>query len=323
MESSRARRSRRARPSRTRPLIYTALATVAVVGVTAAGTVYVKARAHSGAGAVSSASPTDSPSADGEESVKPVKPVTEPTVDHAARLAEAMKAVTVSGRAKVSAAVLDLDSGVSAVYGAGAFDTASIVKVDILATLLLQAQDADRRLTATEKWYATKMIENSDNTAASALWDVIGQAGGLDAANKTFGLTGTQGGEGALWGLTQTTAADQLTLLHQVFGDHSKLSKASRSYVRGLMTEIEADQRWGVSAAADGSRWALKNGWLARSTTGLWDINSIGRVTVGGHAYLVAVLSNGNATQAKGISLVESAAKAAVSVFARDGSSVS
>jgi hypothetical protein len=55
----------------------------------------------------------------------------------------------------------------------------------------------------------------------------------------------------------------------------------------------------------------------------LWDINSIGRVTVGGQAYLVAVLSNGNATQAKGISLVESAAKAAVSVFARYGSSVS
>ncbi|MCH5673505.1 serine hydrolase [Streptomyces gilvus] len=320
MESSRARRSRRARPSRTRPLLSIALATVAVVGITAAGTVYVKARAHSGTGAVSSASPTDSPSADGEESVKPV---TEPTVDHDARLTEAMESVPVEGRAKVSAAVLDLDSGERAVYGDGAFDTASIVKVDILATLLLQAQDADRPLTATETSYATKMIENSDNTAASALWDFIGQAGGLDAANKTFGLTGTQGGDGALWGLTQTTAADQLTLLQQVFGDDSKLSEASRSYARGLMAAVEADQRWGVSAAADGSGCALKNGWLARSTTGLWDINSIGRVTAGGQAYLVAVLSNGNATQAKGISLVESAAKAAVSVFAGDGSSAS
>jgi beta-lactamase class A len=290
------------------------------VGGTAAGTVYVKAQAHSGAGTVSSASPTDSPSADGEESVTPV---TEPTVDHDARLAAAMESVTVGARAKVSAAVLDLDSGQSAVYGDGAFDTASIVKVDILATLLLQAQDADRQLTATEKSYATKMIENSDNTAASALWDAIGQADGLDAANRTFGLTGTQGGDGALWGLTQTTAADQLTLLQQVFGDDSKLSEASRSYVRELMAGVEADQRWGVSAAADGSGWALKNGWLARSTTGLWDINSIGRVSVGGHAYLMAVLSNGNATQAKGISLVESAAKAAVSVFAADGSSAS
>lgn len=72
----------------------------------------------------------------------------------------------------------------------------------------------------------------------------------------------------------------------------------------------------GVSAAADGSKWALKNGWLARSTTGLWDINSIGRVTVDGHDYLVATLSNGNSTQAKGISLVEATAKAAVSALA-------
>lgn len=72
-----------------------------------------------------------------------------------------------------------------------------------------------------------------------------------------------------------------------------------------------------MSAAADGSSWALKNGWLPRSATGLWDINSIGRVTASdGDEYLVVVLSNGNATKEKGISLVESAAEAAVSVFA-------
>ncbi|MEU0674226.1 hypothetical protein ABZ330_15255 [Streptomyces sp. NPDC006172] len=41
-----------------------------------------------------------------------------------------------------------------------------------------------------------------------------------------------------------------------------------------------------------------------------------GRVTVGGHDHLVAVLSDGNATLANGITLVEAAAKAAVSVFA-------
>lgn len=252
-----------------------------------------------------------------------MEPVTEPAVDRDALLSTAMGAVTVPSGAKVSAAVLDLDSGDSAVYGDTAFDTASIVKVDILATLLLQAQDAGRHLTATEKAYATKMIENSDNTSASELWDVIGKAAGLDAANKRFGLTDTEGGDGALWGLTQTTAADQLTLLQQVFGDDSKLSEASRSYLQGLMKTIESDQRWGVSAAADGSEFALKNGWLARSSTGLWDVNSIGRVTVGGTDYLVAVLSNGTVSQAKGISLVEGAAKAAVRSFTAADSSAS
>ena len=313
MESSRAV-SRRVRGSR-RPLLSLALASVAVVGVTAGGTVYVKAQAHSGGGPVSSA-PTPSVSPSSATTTQEAA-VAEPVVDFDERLASAMRSVSVTGAAKVSVAVLDVASGDSAVHGEGAFDTASIVKVDILATLLLQHQKAGTSLTAQEKAYATRMIENSDNASASALWDAIGRAAGLDAANEKFGLTGTQGGDGALWGLTQTTAADQLTLLQQVFGDDSdsELSAASRSYLQGLMKRIEADQRWGVSAAADGSGWALKNGWLPRSTTGLWDINSVGRVTADGHAYLVAVLSKGNATQAKGISLVEAAARAAVSVF--------
>lgn len=250
-----------------------------------------------------------------------MEPVTQPTVDYDALLAKAMKAVAPAGDQKVSVAVLDVDSGESATYGSTAFDTASIVKVDILATLLLQAQDAGRQLTATEKSYATTMIENSDNDSASALWRIIGKAGGLDAANKTFGLTGTAGGDDMLWGLTQTTTADQLALLQQVFGDGSKLSSASKSYIQGLMGQIEADQQWGVSAAADGSKWKLKNGWLARSATGLWDVNSIGRVTAtDGHEYLVAVLSKGSTTQGKGISLIEAAAKAGVAAFAESGS---
>ena len=315
MESSRAaRRNHRARPSRRRRLPYLALATVAVVGATAAGTVYVKAHAHSGP-VSSAAAPSASASGSGEATVEPV---TQPTVDHDALLAKAMKSVTPAGDQKVSVAVLDVTSGESAAYGDAAFDTASIVKVDILAALLLQAQDAGRTLTTTEKSYATTMIQNSDNDSATALWNLIGTADGLDAANRTFGLTGTTGGAGPLWGLTQTTAADQLTLLQQVFGDDSKLSAASQSYIQGLMKEIEADQQWGVSAAADGSKWALKNGWLARSTTGLWDVNSIGRVTgTDGDEYLVAVLSDGSTTQAKGITLIEAAAKAGVAAFAK------
>lgn len=243
-------------------------------------------------------------------------PVAAPEVDHDALLASALADVTVEDGADVAVAVLDVESGATAAYGKARFDTASIVKVDILAALLLQAQDADRRLSAQEKAYASAMIENSDNASASALWKAIGSAAGLDAANERFGLTGTEGGDGLLWGLTQTTAADQLVLLQQVFGEGSELSDASRAYLRELMGRTAVGQDWGVSAA--GSGFALKNGWLPRSSTGLWVINSIGRVTTGGRDYLVAVLSNGNTTKAKGVALVEGAAKAAVSVFANE-----
>ncbi|MEU1043460.1 hypothetical protein [Streptomyces sp. NPDC005907] len=312
MDSHRARP--RVRPGGRRRFLCTVLASAVLVGATAAGT-RVKAQAHADAGVVSSSASSTASPATGEE--VSVAVASEPSADRDALLAGAMRSVTVEDGADVSVAVLDMASGAGAAYGDGAFDTASIVKVDILAALLLQAQDADRRLTARERTYATAMIEDSDNASATALWDAIGGSAGLDAANRRFGLTGTTGGDGGLWGLTRTTAADQLVLLRQVFGDDSELGSASRTYLRTLMGRIATGQRWGVSAAASvpESGWALKNGWLPRSTTGLWDVNSIGRITVDGRDRLVAVLSCGSTTKARGVALVEAAAKAAVSAI--------
>ncbi|MFE4537926.1 hypothetical protein ACFRKB_23040 [Streptomyces scopuliridis] len=251
-----------------------------------------------------SASPSPSPS---------------PSVDQDQVLSERLAPLLKATTASLSVAVLDVENGDSADYRERAgktYDTASIVKVDILAALLLEAQDQGRVLTAREKKYATSMIQVSDNASADALWQAIGGADGLDAANKRLGLTATTGGSGALWGLTQSTAADQLALLTAVFGDDSDspLGSGSRTYIQGLMGGVAADQDWGVSAA--GSVTGLKNGWLARSATGLWDINSIGRIVADGHGYLVAVLSSGSVSKEAGISLVEKAAKAAVAVSA-------
>ncbi|MEU1013701.1 serine hydrolase [Streptomyces sp. NPDC005890] len=223
-----------------------------------------------------------------------------------------------------TAAVLDLDGtgGTPVLHGEDRpYDTASIVKVDILAALLLQAQDAGRQLTAQERKRAEPMIRRSDNAAANALWRQIGRASGLAAANKRLGLTSTMGGPGGKWGLTRTTASDQIRLLRAVFGaggtvraGSGGLDARSRAYVRTLMSKVVPEQSWGVSAAGtEDSGRALKNGWLERNTTGLWDVNSVGRVTVKGHRYLVAVLSDGSASMDDGVSLVERTARAAVS----------
>ncbi|MEU0971246.1 serine hydrolase [Streptomyces sp. NPDC005917] len=228
-------------------------------------------------------------------------------------------AVRTPAEARVTAAVLDLDGSgrEPAVYGDDTpYDTASIVKVDILAALLLHARDHRRALTARESTQAEVMIRDSDNDAANALWRAIGGAPGLESANKRLGLTSTAGGPGGRWGLTRTTARDQIRLLRAVFGSGpTPLDTASRSRIGTLMTEIATEQSWGVSAAAD-SGWALKNGWLMRNTTRLWDINSVGRVTAGGHHYLVAVLSNGSASMPDGVKLVERAARTAVTTTA-------
>ncbi|MEV0025052.1 serine hydrolase [Streptomyces atroolivaceus] len=232
----------------------------------------------------------------------------EPEVDLDEELADAL--APLADGADVSVAVLDTESGAGAAYGDGAYDAASIVKVDILAALLLRAQDEGRELSGAEHAYAEAMIRRSDNTSATELLKVIGGEEELDAANERLGLTGTKAAHA--WGLTQTTAADQVRLLEAVCGTDSVLSAASRAYLTELMGQVEADQRWGVSAA--GTDAVLKNGWMPRTTTGLWDVNSIGRVESGGHTLLIAVLSRGHATKEAGIALVESVAKAAVEV---------
>jgi beta-lactamase class A len=219
--------------------------------------------------------------------------------------------------ARYSVAAIDLTTGESVSSGTGAFDTASVVKVDILAALLYQAQQDGRTLTASEQTLATAMIEHSDNTAATTLFNEVGGKAGLDALNTTFGLTDTVIGSNGNWGLTQTTAKDQIKLLQIVLGDRSVLTASSKAYAAGLMSNVEADQNFGVSAAADDSDdSALKVGYLQRSQTGLWDVTSVGRIESGGHTYLVAVLSDSNASFVSGVQLVDAAAKAAVAALA-------
>lgn len=225
---------------------------------------------------------------------------------------------------RYTVAVEDLNGRAAAVYGGGggAYDTASIVKVDILATLLLDSQDSGKPLTAKQQKLAAAMIRSSDNDATDALWKDIGGTKGLDAANKRLGLKATHGDRDGHWGLTRTTAADQMVLLEAVLGDgHSPLTAHSRTYLRSLMSTVEADQRWGISAAHDGKgsagQPALKNGWLPRSGTDLWDVNSIGRVEYGGRTLLVAVLSDGQPTYKTGVDLVERAAATAVKAFVK------
>ncbi|HEV3379479.1 MAG TPA: serine hydrolase [Trebonia sp.] len=217
----------------------------------------------------------------------------------------------------VAVAVDDLTASQSAGYNDenDQFVTASIVKVDILATLLYQDQGSDQLLSDYEQDLATTMIENSDDDSASALYGIDGGAEEISEANDSFGLRDTVVGTSGYWGLTTTTAADQIRLLRQVFTSSSVLSPASRDYIQSLMSQVESDQQWGVPAAADaGTRFMVKNGWLPNPD--LWEINSIGEVTHDGQRMLVAVLSDDNETENGGISLVEDIAKKAVDAMA-------
>jgi beta-lactamase class A len=224
--------------------------------------------------------------------------------DEALRAAVAARSGQLPGR--LSIALRNLDSGTTATYGPDIkFPTASIVKVDILAALLLQRGG---ELSASQQALARRMIQNSDNDAATALWRQVGGGSGLQTANQRLGLTSTVPGPDLTWGLTTTTAADQLRLLTAVFTDDSPLSAQARNYLRTLMGHVAEDQAWGVSAVDSGSgtKHYVKNGWLPRS--GGWILNSIGAVEYNGHVLLLVALSDGQPAKDRGIAALEQVA---------------
>jgi hypothetical protein len=208
------------------------------------------------------------------------------------KLAHALRSVIAADPGHLAVGVIDSASGAEAVYGSHRFfHTASIVKADILATLLLQNQHAGTSLSDQEAGLAVPMIENSDDDAATDLWQQTGY-----------------------WGLTSTTVTDQLRLLTDLTSRKSPLTTASKDYELGLMENVQQSQQWGVSAAASPhTSYAVKDGWLPDPS--LWVINSIGVVLHNGQQLLIAVLSNDQPTEAVGIATVSAAATAAARVI--------
>ena len=178
---------------------------------------------------------------------------------------------------------------------------ASIVKVEILMALLARHHAPLEPDVAVQ---ARRMIENSDNDDAQALWERIGDGPGLIAFGRRVGLTHTRlagNGPGYAWGLTRTTPGDQLLLLDLLGHRNDLLTDADRHYVRRLMTHVESDERWGVTAGTSSDAVvAVKNGWLDLGQRG-WQINSIGRFRSPQRHYLIAVMTTGSPSMGYGV----------------------
>jgi hypothetical protein len=231
------------------------------------------------------------------------------------QLSAAAAAYLAGRRGTVLAAVYDIRTGQTWELGTGpAQAEASIVKLDILETMLARPRGA--ALPPADQVLARSMIEDSDNDAATSLWNEDGGAAGLTYFDDRAGLTQTvpsacvtcAGFSFPGWGLSTTVPQDQLTLLKQLVvpGPQPLLSSAARSYALSLMEHVTATQRWGISGGVPaGVRVALKNGWLPLNPGATnWQVNSVGWVSGGGRDYLIAVLCTGNPTEKYGIDTI-------------------
>ena len=187
------------------------------------------------------------------------------------------------------------------------FDSASIVKAIILAALLRWHQETGTPLSDWEQDEATLMITQSDNDAATALWNEVGMSRLRHFLNLAK-MNETQLGQDGYWGLTQVTAHDEMLLLELLTLPNSVLSGSSRSYQLGLMAQVIPSQRWGTPAGAPSDVTVqVKNGWLPDGTG--WHINSIGAFTGKDKNYLITVLTDDNPSEQYGIDTIENVAR--------------
>jgi beta-lactamase class A len=234
-------------------------------------------------------------------------PTTAPVVGATGILSAAAVRRYLAGRkGNVTAAIYDIATGSTSVWRPGVVQyAASIVKVEILATLLDQFEDQGHPLSSREASLAARMIEQSDNTATDALWTEAGGEGGVAGFGRSLGLAATIPGTGLRWGYTKTTAADQVTLLKALVLQESVLQTAARNYALGLMQHVDKDDAWGISAGVGrGIEVALKNGWLSVDDDA-WQVNSIGWVNGQDRNYVVAILTDSDPTEGYGIQTIQ------------------
>ncbi|CAL2059085.1 MULTISPECIES: serine hydrolase [Streptomyces] len=228
----------------------------------------------------------------------------------AAKLTKDITAALANRKSTVAIGLYDRSTKTTCTLrGTTAYDSASTVKVTVLATLLWDAKKHNRYLTSTETSLTTAMITKSDNDATSKLWKQLGltKIKGFLAAAK---MTKTVPGSGGYWGLTQENVADEQKLLQLVTAKNSVLSDNSRAYIQKLMGKVVSDQRWGTPAGAPSTVSVhVKNGWLQRSTHG-WRVHSLGTFNGAGHDYMMSVLTQDNSTMDYGVTTIQNVAKA-------------
>lgn len=172
--------------------------------------------------------------------------------------------------------------------------TASTMKVSVLAQLLHQTKG---KLNKTQNSLATRMIENSDNAATSAILDrYLGGHTGVKKIYKALGMNSTQAIQA--WGYTPSTPVDQLKVLYQIFltNKSSYLNSTSQKKIKYLMSHVNSSQRWGISAGS--SKYYLKNGWTTYGvsfTNDPWYVDSIGFIPQGkNNGYTIAIYTYGD-----------------------------
>jgi hypothetical protein len=187
--------------------------------------------------------------------------------------------------------LVDLTRGEVFRHDAREAECYSTIKVLILTTVLRQAQEAGKQLTATQNKLARRMITRSDNAATETLLAQVGR----DEVRRVAAMVGmerTEIDEG-WWGFWRTVPGDLNLMTGALLSTDDVLDGGRRAQARFLMADVVPGQRWGVFAAEDedaDAYVAAKNGWGPLPDG--YRLNSTGWVSGDGRDYVLSIMSN-------------------------------
>jgi hypothetical protein len=141
--------------------------------------------------------------------------------------------------------------------GARTVPAASLMKTMFLAAYVRRDDVRGRPLRAGERALLDPMIRRSDDVAATRVRDLVGDAR-LRRLARAAGMRDFS--PRAVWGLSRTSARDQVELFRRLDG---LLPARHRAYANRLLETVVPSQRWGVGAVALPAGWTLrfKGGW--------------------------------------------------------------
>lgn len=187
--------------------------------------------------------------------------------------------------------------------------TASVIKAQVLAGVLLAAQDEGRPVHEADAERIELMIRYSHNSPpTSELHLSVGGAAGMEALDTRFGLTDTS--HTGRYGATVSTAADRTRLVEQLLVGGGPLDDARVAAAWEWMSTVSPAQTWGISAGLPAAHeFALKNGFYPTTGRG-WRLGSTGVIgTPDGGTIAITIMTEGSPDEASGIALVELVAR--------------
>jgi hypothetical protein len=205
------------------------------------------------------------------------------------------------GRAgRISFAVVDSTGHVSGLRLHEHFETASVVKVMMLTAYLQMLAARHRDLSSSDTALLYPMIHISDNSAASAVFSIVG-AGAVARVAREAGMNDYAPGVG-WWAYTQTSAIDQARLFFML---DRLIPPRFYGYARYLMSTIEPSQSWGIPPVAR-PRWQVFFKTGALPERGLF--NEVGRLERGPLTFTIAVFTDGDPSMGYGEQTIEGVA---------------